>query len=102
MLRLRELCLCALLVLCAVPVYGQQFNLSDGVRKSTASFQGGKLIVLQGRNRYTYERTRSLDSADGKYHGYYCRAENVYMQWPVSNSGHLRIRKLGVWTKAGK
>ena len=100
MLRIRDFCLCVLLILGSVTAYGQQFNLSDGLRKSTASFSGGNLIVVQGRERFTYERVRRLDSADGKFHGYYCRAADVYLQWPVSNTGNLKVRKNGVWIQA--
>ncbi len=93
----KPLVLCALLAmaLCPALVKGQQaFELTApqlGAR-SEAVVSDERLQVTSATGSVsTYRREPRFDSNDGAWLGYYDRAANQVLRWPLANSGNMQI-----------
>ncbi|MCA9073320.1 MAG: hypothetical protein KDA84_30560, partial [Planctomycetaceae bacterium] len=59
---------------------------------STATVRGQQLAITDSANQtFVYERVPNLDTADGRYLGFYSRAAGQALRWPANGAGSMLI-----------
>lgn len=59
---------------------------------STAAFRGQQLVITDSANQtFVYERVPRLDTADGRYLGFYSRGAGQAIRWPANDAGSMLI-----------
>jgi len=73
----------------------QQFSLQvpgqPALRSDARIDAQGLTIADNAGNRFRYVRRPQLDSADGRFLGYYCAAADRYVRWPVVGTGAMYL-----------
>jgi hypothetical protein len=97
-LRFAILWTCALGFWMGVPPAGfaqEEFVLQVPGRNdltSSASVSDQQLVITDSQGQaFNYERAAQLDSADGRYFGYYSQAAGQTIRWPANNAGSMLI-----------
>ncbi len=62
---------------------------------SAAELSGDRLTVIDANGTsFVYQHRRDLDTPNGRFLGFYCRAADRYLRWPVSGSGTMYLGSL--------
>lgn len=89
--------LVAMSVFCAATELGatEQFLLEEPgepTLNSGAVITGGALIITAAKGRrFSYERRRDLDDANGSFLGFYCREAEQHLRWPAGGRGTMHL-----------
>lgn len=96
-LPLRAVCLGAAILAAVAGVVraDERFSLEvagNPAARSVAVLDGNALTITDGAGKsYLYVRTPKFDTADGRFIGYYCKAADQTLRWPVANTGKFLI-----------
>jgi len=80
-----------LVAVCADQQYVLQVPGQPTLRSDVRVDVQGLTIADSSGNRFNYVRRPQLDSADGRFLGYYCAAADRYVRWPAAGSGAMYL-----------